>query len=504
MGHTQPFSVTDGTNNVKDVALKTAPTVSVESWSSMPLSKLTAPEEKETKELVFDDRIYGDGDGKSLKPTKSELTADLDVAEVAKTPDGAVLYSKWTGKPQEKASDRKADNGDNGAEPQEKPKADDGTKPEEKPQAVLVPTGADDKAKVGPAVIIPSNSEQVIERKTEVVGPGKVGALKPAGEEKPGEKVDAKPATGEDNKKADAKPATGEENKKTDAKPGPGDDKKADAKPDTTTDGANDKTKTDKKDALTPAQEKEVSEKMGQFKQDLINGNFVLNFKKGEGPFQALTRMRGEALAKQKAGKEMNPQEQAMAMLSEKDVLTVSRAIRDRDFKSMKDDHGKSRQWYSTKDQTPRYTKEDMEAAAKAREATLRQEAAKNVDKKEEPKAPEQPKKEEPKAPEQPKKEEPKAPEQPKKEEPKAPEQPKKEEPGERPRATEQPSKEEPKAPEQPKREEEPKKKEEEEPKKEQPRAAELPKKVAPAPEQPKKEQPKKAEATEEEEMETC
>lgn len=413
MGHTQPFSITDGTNNIKDIALKTAPTVSVESWSSMPPSKLTASEE-DTKELVFDNRIYGDDSGaKPFNATQSELKAPTDVAEVAKTPDGAVLYSKWTGKPQEKATDRKVDSG---AEPTKEPKGDDG-KPEEKPQAVLVPTGADDKAKVGSVVIIPSNTEQVIERKTEVVGPGKVGALKPAGEEKPTEKVDAKPATGEDNRKADVKPATGEDNKKADAKPATGDEnKRADAKPDTTADGASDKTKTDKKDALSPAQEKEVSEKMGQFKQDLISGNFVLNFKKGEGPFQALTRMRGEALAKQKAGKDVTPQEHAMAMLSEKDVLTVSRAIRDRDFKSMKDDHGKSRQWYSTKDQTPRYTKEDMEAAAKAKEATLRQEAAKNVEKREEPKAPEQPKKEEPA--ELPKKVAP-APEQPKKEQPK-------------------------------------------------------------------------------------
>lgn len=122
--------------------------------------------------------------------------------------------------------------------------------------------------------------------------------------------------------------------------------------------------------------EKKIKEDLAAYQKSLVDGNFSFGFKATEGPWNAITRLRTEATAKQKAGKELSAEEKAVLSIPDSEMVSESRRIRDRDFKTFAE-NGDPRNWYTTKDKTQRYTEKDMAEMAVAKEKQLRDAAVK-------------------------------------------------------------------------------------------------------------------------------
>lgn len=130
---------------------------------------------------------------------------------------------------------------------------------------------------------------------------------------------------------------------------------------------------------LPDAVEKELQEKMAEFQKKLEGENYSISFAKGEGPWGAITRQQQDAAKKQKEGKALTPQEEALLKLDGDQVTKEARAIRDRDFQSLKDKNGNPRNWYIVNETTSRYSPEQMKEMMAKQEQTLRQAAEKSV-----------------------------------------------------------------------------------------------------------------------------
>ena len=128
---------------------------------------------------------------------------------------------------------------------------------------------------------------------------------------------------------------------------------------------------------LPDAAEKEIQEKMAEFQKKLEGENYTISFAKGEGPWGAITRQQQEAAKKQKDGKPLTPQEEALLKLDGDQVTKEARAIRDRDFQTLKDKSGNPRNWYIVNETTSRYSPEQMKEMMAKQEQTLRQAAEK-------------------------------------------------------------------------------------------------------------------------------
>lgn len=128
---------------------------------------------------------------------------------------------------------------------------------------------------------------------------------------------------------------------------------------------------------LSPEAEKEISDKMAEFRKKLEENNYSIQFEKGEGPWNAITRQQQEARAKQASGKELTPQETAILGLKHDDVMKESRRIRDRDFKVLKTEDGKPRNWYKLHEPTGRWSEQEMNEMMAKEEKSLRDSAEK-------------------------------------------------------------------------------------------------------------------------------
>ena len=126
---------------------------------------------------------------------------------------------------------------------------------------------------------------------------------------------------------------------------------------------------------LPDAVEKEIQEKMAEFQKKLEGENYSIQFAKGEGPWGAITRQQQEAAKKQKEGKTLTPQEEALLKLDPDQVTKEAREIRDRDFKVLKDKNGNPRNWYIVGEPTSRWSPEQMKEMMAKQEQALRQSA---------------------------------------------------------------------------------------------------------------------------------
>lgn len=126
---------------------------------------------------------------------------------------------------------------------------------------------------------------------------------------------------------------------------------------------------------LHPDIQKDLQKRLEEYKQNLEKSNFSIEFHKGEGPWNSITRQRAEAEAKKSKGQELSPEEQAVLAMNPDDILKESRRMRDRDFKELKDDKGKPRNWYKVGEKSTRYTASDMEQMMKEAEGKFRKEA---------------------------------------------------------------------------------------------------------------------------------
>lgn len=133
--------------------------------------------------------------------------------------------------------------------------------------------------------------------------------------------------------------------------------------------------------------QKDLDAKMAAFKKDLDAQNFSISFNGGDGPYQAITRQRDEALAKAKAGKELTEAEKALTKFDDKQIRDEARRMRDRDFETMKTEDGKPRHFYTTKDHPARWTEADMNKMMAEQEKKLVGEAQEAQKKAEEAKA---------------------------------------------------------------------------------------------------------------------
>jgi hypothetical protein len=218
--------------------------------------------------------------------------------------------------------------------------------------------------------------------------PGPPGAPDTTGDAKPGTAVkpeDAKPGDATAVKPADAKPGDATAVKPADAKPGDATAGDPNLKGTVTADGAIDaqynevKPGADKGDQaakLPPEVEKDIAERMAQYRKSLDDGNFKVTIAKGEGPNPAMARQQSDILARQKKGEAITPQEKA---LLETDITTEARRVRDRDFKVFTDDKGKPRNWYITGESTNRWSEAEIKTKMAAQEQTLRQNAEKAI-----------------------------------------------------------------------------------------------------------------------------
>jgi len=135
----------------------------------------------------------------------------------------------------------------------------------------------------------------------------------------------------------------------------------------------------DGKVPLPPEVEQKIAEQMAEYQKQLEASNYSIAFGRGEGPWNAITRQQNEARAKQAAGKELSPQEQAILGLKHDDVLTEARRIRDRDFKVLTTEDGKPRNWYKLNESTGRWSEQEVKDMMVAQEKTLREAAEKEV-----------------------------------------------------------------------------------------------------------------------------
>lgn len=130
---------------------------------------------------------------------------------------------------------------------------------------------------------------------------------------------------------------------------------------------------------LPPDVEKEIAQKMEEYKKSLDDSNFTIRFAKGEGPNPAMFRQQKEAHEKQKAGKELSPQEKAIMGLSSEDIRTEAIRMRDRDFKVLKTEDGKPRNWYIKDEPSTRWSNQEIKEKMAAQEKTLRETADKKI-----------------------------------------------------------------------------------------------------------------------------
>ncbi len=130
---------------------------------------------------------------------------------------------------------------------------------------------------------------------------------------------------------------------------------------------------------LPPDVEKEIAAKMEAYQKELAANNFTITFAKGEGPNPAMFRQQKEAIEKQKAGKELSPQEKAVMGLTSEDIRTEAIRMRDRDFKVLKTEDGKPRNWYIKDEPSQRWSNQELKEKMAAQEKTLREGAAKKI-----------------------------------------------------------------------------------------------------------------------------
>lgn len=187
--------------------------------------------------------------------------------------------------------------------------------------------------------------------------------------DKPGFKQEAKA-----EEKSTAKP---------EAKAGNGKD--TPQKPDVTSDGSDKKSDTSSI-KLRPELEKELETKLSEYDEYLKTNNFDISFKKGEGPWNAINRLRESALKKAKSGEKLTAKEKAFSNVSHDDMLTEARRMRDRDFKVLKDDNDKPRNWYIVDEKSTRWSAEEISKMKSAKEKELRkalEQRQKDLEKKE-------------------------------------------------------------------------------------------------------------------------
>ncbi|MDZ4834945.1 MAG: hypothetical protein SGJ27_14300 [Candidatus Melainabacteria bacterium] len=128
---------------------------------------------------------------------------------------------------------------------------------------------------------------------------------------------------------------------------------------------------------LSPEAEKEIAEKMAEFRKSLDESNYKIQFEKGEGPWNAISRQQKEAHAKEKAGKELSPQEKAVLGLKPDDIMKDAVRMRDRDFKVLKTEDGKPRNWYKLHEPSTRWSEQEVKDKMATQEKTLREGAEK-------------------------------------------------------------------------------------------------------------------------------
>ncbi len=128
---------------------------------------------------------------------------------------------------------------------------------------------------------------------------------------------------------------------------------------------------------LSPEVEAKIKEQAAAYQKKLEDNNFHFGFNKTEGPWNAIERLRNDALAKQKAGKELTKEEKAVLSVGA-DWVADSIRIRDRDFAKFKEQND-PRNYYKTSDRTVRYTDKEIAEMTAQEEGKLRAAAEKQA-----------------------------------------------------------------------------------------------------------------------------